>query len=65
MTFFIFYFFIFLAVSVTDDLVVLRIKDVSKIYFVKSVGWMSVKMNEDIVEIIAAEILKRFGKYVW
>ena len=30
-----------------------------------SVGWMCVKMNEDIVEIIAIEILKRFGKYVW
>ena len=30
-----------------------------------SVGWMFVKMNEDIVEIIGAEILKRFGKYVW
>ena len=41
------------------DLVVLRIKDVKKKYFV-----MSVKMNEDIAEIIAAEILKRFGKYV-
>ena len=26
------------------------------------VGLMCVKMNEDIVEIIAAEILKRFGK---
>ena len=25
---------------------------------------MCVKMNEDIAEIIAAEILKRFGKYV-
>ena len=25
---------------------------------------MCVKMNEDIVEIIAAEILKRFGKYL-
>ena len=30
-----------------------------------SVGWMCVKMNEDIAEIIAAESLKRFGKYVW
>ena len=30
-----------------------------------SVGWMYVKMNEAIVEIIAAEILKRFGKYIW
>ena len=29
-----------------------------------NVGWMCVKMNKDIVEIIAAEILKRFGKYV-
>ena len=30
-----------------------------------SVGWMCVKMNEDIAEITAAEIFKRFGKYVW
>ena len=30
-----------------------------------SVGWMCVKMNEDIAEIIAAENLKWFGKYVW
>ena len=26
---------------------------------------MCVKMNEETAEIIAAEILKRFGKYVW
>ena len=30
-----------------------------------SLGWMCVKMNEDIAEIIAAEIFKRFGKSVW
>ena len=36
-----------------------------KKYVVMNVGWMCVKMNEDIVEIIAAEILKWFGKYVW
>ena len=30
-----------------------------------SVGWVCVKMNKDIVEIITAEILKQFGKYVW
>ena len=30
-----------------------------------SVGWTCVKMNEDIAEIIVAEILKQFGKYVW
>ena len=40
-------------------------KSCLKKYFVMSVGWMCVKMNEDIVEIIAAEILKRFWKYVW
>ena len=39
-------------------------KSCLKKYFVMSVGWMCVKMNEDIVEIIAAEILKRFGKYL-
>ena len=41
-----------------------KTKAVLKKYVVMSVGWMCVKMNEDIAEIIAAEILKRFGKYV-
>ena len=45
------------------DLVVLRIKEVLK--NILSRVWVEcVKMNEDIVETIAAEILKWFGKYV-
>ena len=48
-----------------SDLVELRIKDVYFfifLFFVLSVGWMCVKMNEDIVEKITAEIWKWFGK---